>query len=106
MIEAVKEVAQSTDKSNGSRRMKHALNALGYQVGRQKARSLMREASVKARYRKKFKVTTNSRCSTTYWHATLVLLSLIKHTSVTSLTPGPERAGCIWRCSSICSVDG
>lgn len=60
MIEAVKEVAQSSDKSYGSRRMKHALNALGYPVGRQKARSLMREAGVKARYRKKFKVTTNS----------------------------------------------
>jgi putative transposase len=60
MIEAVKEVAKSSDKSYGARRMKHALNALGYPVGRQKARSLMREADVKARYRKKFKVTTNS----------------------------------------------
>jgi hypothetical protein len=30
MIEAVKEVAQSSDKSYGSRRIKHALNALGY----------------------------------------------------------------------------
>ena len=60
MIEAVKEVAQSSDKSYGSRRIKHALNALGYPVGRRKARSLMREAGVKARYRKKFKVTTNS----------------------------------------------
>jgi len=60
MIEAVKEVAQSSDMSYGSRRMKHALNALGYPVGRRKARSLMREAGVKARYRRKFKVTTNS----------------------------------------------
>jgi len=40
--------------------MKHALNALSYPVGRRKARSLMREAGVKVRYRKKFKVTTNS----------------------------------------------
>ncbi len=32
MIEAVKEVAQSSDKSYGSRRMKHALNALGYRI--------------------------------------------------------------------------
>ena len=60
MIEAVKKVAQSSDKSYGSRRMKHALNALGYPVGRRKARSLMREAGVKARYRRKFKVTTNN----------------------------------------------
>jgi hypothetical protein len=40
MIEAVKELAQSSDKSNGPRRMNHALNALGYSVGRQKARPL------------------------------------------------------------------
>jgi putative transposase len=60
MVEAVKEVTQSSDKSYGSRRMKHVLNALIYPVGRRKARSLMREAGVKAQYRRKFKVTTNS----------------------------------------------
>ena len=39
MIEAVKEVAQSSDKSYGSRRMKHALNALGIQwVGERRGR--------------------------------------------------------------------
>lgn len=60
MIAAVKEIAKSSKYSYGSRRMKHGLNALGYPVGRRKARSLMREAGVKARYRKKHKVTTNS----------------------------------------------
>lgn len=60
MIAAVKEVARSSSNSYGSRRMRHALNALGHPVGRRKARSLMREAGVKARYRKKYKVTTNS----------------------------------------------
>ena len=40
--------------------MKRALNALGYPIGRRKARSLMREAGVRVRYRKKYKVTTNS----------------------------------------------
>jgi transposase InsO family protein len=60
MLVAVKEIAESSDYSYGSRRMKRALNALGYSVGRRKARSLMLEAGVKARYRKKFKVTTNS----------------------------------------------
>jgi putative transposase len=59
MIEAVKEVAQLIDKSYGSRWMKHILSAIGYPVGRRKARSLMREAGVKARYRRKLKVTTN-----------------------------------------------
>lgn len=60
IIADVKQVAESSKYSYGSRRMKHALNALGYPVGRRKARSLMRKAGVKARYRKKHKVTTNS----------------------------------------------
>lgn len=40
--------------------MKKALNGLGYPVSRQKARTLMREAKVQVRHRKKYKVTTNS----------------------------------------------
>ena len=51
MLAAVKEIADASNYSYGSRRMKRALNALGYPVGRRKARSLMREAGVKARYR-------------------------------------------------------
>jgi putative transposase len=60
MQAAVREIAEASDDSYGSRRMKRALNALGYPVGRYKARSLMREAGVRVRYRKKYKVTTNS----------------------------------------------
>jgi len=40
--------------------MKRALNALGYLIGRWKTRKLMREAGVTVRYRKKYKVTTDS----------------------------------------------
>ena len=60
MIDWVKMIAESSRYSYGSRRMKKALNALGYPVSRHKARKLMREANVKARQHKKFKVTTNS----------------------------------------------
>jgi transposase InsO family protein len=60
MIAAVKEIAKGSGDSYGSRRMKRALNALGHPIGRRRARSLMREAGVKARYRKRYKVTTNS----------------------------------------------
>jgi len=60
MLESVREVAKASDNSYGTRRMGRALNALGFPVGRQKTRSLMREAGVVARYRKKHKVTTNS----------------------------------------------
>ena len=60
MLAAVKDIAEASGYSYGARRMKGALNALSYPVGRRKARSLMQEAGVSARHRKKHKVTTNS----------------------------------------------
>ena len=60
MIEAVKDIAKASDYSYGSRRMKKALNTLSYPVSRSKARQLMKEAGVAVKYRKKYKVTTNS----------------------------------------------
>jgi putative transposase len=56
----IKEIARASENSYGSRRMRKALNALGYPVGRTQARKLMIEAGVQVRYRKKYKVTTNS----------------------------------------------
>ena len=60
MLEWIRQIDESSDHSYGSRRMKKALNCLGYPVSRSKARKLMREANVQVRYRKKYKVTTNS----------------------------------------------
>lgn len=60
MLNWVIKVAESSKFTYGTRRMKKALNALGYPVGRNKTRSLMREANVFVRYRKKYRVTTNS----------------------------------------------
>jgi len=60
LLEWTKKIAQSSDYTYGSRRMKKALNALGYPIGRNKAKKLMNEAGVFVRYRKKYKVTTNS----------------------------------------------
>ena len=60
MVEWVKDIAKSSKYTYGSRRMKKALNALGYPVSRDKARKLMKEAEVRAKQIKKYKVTTNS----------------------------------------------
>jgi len=60
MLEWVEDIAESSHYSYGERRMKRALNALGFPVTRGKAKKLMDEAGVKVRSRKKFKVTTNS----------------------------------------------
>lgn len=61
LLEWTKKVAESSDYTYGARRMKKALNALGYPLGRDKAKKLMNEAGVFVRYRKKYKVTTNSK---------------------------------------------
>ena len=61
LLEWVRRIAKESGHSYGSRRMKRALNALGYPLSRQKARKLMREAGVQVRHRKKYKVTTNSK---------------------------------------------
>ena len=59
-LEAVRDIAKSSHDSYGSRRIGKALNALGYRVGRWKARRLMREAGVQVKHRRKYKVTTHS----------------------------------------------
>jgi putative transposase len=60
MLEWVQKIDDASDNTYGSRRMRKALNCLGYLVSRNKARKLMREAKVQVRHRKKFKVTPNS----------------------------------------------
>ena len=60
MMDWICEFDKSRKNSYGSRRMKRALNALGYSISRQKARRLMKKVGVIVRNRKKYKVTTNS----------------------------------------------
>jgi putative transposase len=60
LIDWVRDLAESADHTYGSRRMAKALRALGYPVGRYQARSLMREAGVWVRYRRRYRVTTDS----------------------------------------------
>ncbi len=56
----VKKLAEGSDHTYGSRRMAKGLRALGYPVGRYQARGLMREAGVWVRYRRRYRVTTDS----------------------------------------------
>jgi transposase InsO family protein len=60
MLEWIQILAKASDDTYGSRRMKKAMNYLGYLISRSKARKLMKEANVAVRHRKKYKVTTNS----------------------------------------------
>jgi transposase InsO family protein len=60
MLEWVKDIAESSGHTYGARRMAKALQALSFPVGRYQARSLMREAGVWVRYRRRYRVTTDS----------------------------------------------
>ncbi len=60
MLEWMKDIAIASQYSYGRRRMKRAMNVLGFPVSRMKTVSLMKEAGIQVRHKKKFKVTTNS----------------------------------------------
>ncbi|PCJ43300.1 MAG: IS3 family transposase, partial [SAR86 cluster bacterium] len=60
MIDWIKQIDQSSDHTYGGRRMRVALNILGYRVGLMKTKRLMREAGVQVKRKRKYKVTTNS----------------------------------------------
>jgi len=60
-LEWVQDLAEASDHTDGSRRMAKSLQDQGYRVGRHQARSLMREAGVWVRYRRRYRVTTNSK---------------------------------------------
>ena len=60
MIDCVKDIAHFSDNTYGERRIQKVLNALGFPVSRHKTAQLMKEANVWVRYKKRYKVTTNS----------------------------------------------
>ena len=60
LLSRVRQIHCSSRGSYGSRRMSRQLREDGHNVGRQRARSLMKKAGVAFKYRKKFKKTTDS----------------------------------------------
>ena len=60
LIARVRQIHSDTRGSYGSRRMSGQLRQDGYDVGRYRARSLMKKAGVSVKRRKKFKRTTDS----------------------------------------------
>lgn len=55
--QVVQSIAAATRNTYGSRRMRVALHALGYCVSRRTAANLMKECGVKARYKKRYRLT-------------------------------------------------
>jgi len=60
LITKVREIHSETDSTYGSRRMSKQLRKDGNDIGRYRARSLMKKAEVAVKHRKKFKKTTDS----------------------------------------------
>lgn len=61
LLHLIQKLDESSDNTYGSRRMRKALWSLGFNLGRNKVRKLMKEAGVIVKRRKKHKVTTNSK---------------------------------------------
>ncbi|KAF7963104.1 hypothetical protein AWV80_13695 [Cupriavidus sp. UYMU48A] len=57
----VKAAFVASGANYGSRRVMHALRAQGLRIGRYRVRTLMREADLRARWKRKFVSTTDSR---------------------------------------------
>lgn len=60
LLREVREIHRRKRGSYGSRRMAGELRSRGYEVGRYQARSLMREAGVEAKQRRRWRHTTDS----------------------------------------------
>ena len=92
LLHLLERLAESSDYTYGSRRMRKALWALGFNLSRNKVRRLMKEAGVAVKHRRKFKVTTNSD------HKQPVFENLVKRNFDVS-EPNQIYAGdvtCIW----------
>lgn len=61
LLSKVREIHKQSRGSYGSRRMSKRLRELGYDVGRYRARSLMKKAKVSYKRRKKYRRTTDSK---------------------------------------------
>jgi len=61
LMSKVRQINGETRRSYGSRRTSERLRSQGHDVGRYRARSLMKKAGVSVKHRKKFKITTDSR---------------------------------------------
>jgi transposase InsO family protein len=61
LVLRVKAIHERTGGVYGSRRLSRELQAEGFEVGRYRARSLMRKAGIEVRHKKRFRVTTDSR---------------------------------------------
>ena len=61
LILEVKLIAQQSKNSYGSRRMSMALQSKGYAIGRCAARTLMRQAGIECKQRRRYRITTDSQ---------------------------------------------
>jgi len=61
LLSEVRQIHGETRGSYGSRRTSERLRLLGHDVGRYRARSLMKKAGVSVKHRKKFRITTDSK---------------------------------------------
>ena len=100
-VHRVKVIHEQTGGSDGRRRMAKPRQSEGHPVGRYQARSLMRQAGVVVKPKKRFRATTDSRhrypVAPTGLSGRLLWLPPIGCGQRLSATYGPLKGGCTWR---------
>jgi transposase InsO family protein len=101
LLSKVRQIHSETRGAYGSRRTSKSLRFQGHDVGRYRARSLMKKAGVFVKRRKKFTITTDSK------HNLPVAPNLLNRNfrwidpmpcgAATSPICEPWKDGCIWR---------
>jgi len=100
LVAKIQVVHSESRQTYGSPRVHASLKAEGYRIGRNRVARLMRENDIRAKTKRKFKVTTDSR----HDHPVAPTGSTGSSRSrrrtrsgwLTSATSGPGKAGCIW----------
>jgi transposase InsO family protein len=108
MIALMKAIHEELKAAYGSPRMMRELRLRGFSAGKERAERLMRENGIRARHKRRYKVTTDSRHGRPSrrigWRGSSHRLSQTRSGPRTSLTFGRTKAGCTWPLCSICST--
>ena len=101
MLGWVKNIAIASKYSYGRRRMKKAMNVLGFPISRTQTVNLMKEAKAQVRHKKKFKVTTNSNHKLPLFENVLERQFDVEQPNQVFASDityvWTRKAGCIWR---------
>lgn len=107
LLALIQAIHQELKGAYGSPRMVRELRARGFPAGKQRVERLMRENGIRARHKRRYKATTDSKHALpvghrTCWIGTSPRRHPMRRGRQTSPMSGRTKAGSTWRSCSIC----